>query len=135
MPGTIRPRSVAIVVPALSVTGCTSPSCVQRPPNVCELAISTATASSFGPAAALVKSSAEGRRRDNSANAASTGVGVLGGGGRHAGSYYRRVFGRSEIAAPGTTLRPGGVGESGVHDVAERHDDYLAGALGGAGVR
>ena len=28
-----------------------------------------------------------------------------------------------------------GIGESGVHDVAERHDDYLAGALRGADVR
>lgn len=28
-----------------------------------------------------------------------------------------------------------GVGESGVHDVAERHDDYLSGALRGAIVR
>jgi hypothetical protein len=28
-----------------------------------------------------------------------------------------------------------GIGESGVHDVAERHDDYLAGALRGTDVR
>jgi hypothetical protein len=28
-----------------------------------------------------------------------------------------------------------GVGESGLHDVAERHDDYLSGALRGANLR